>query len=303
MARGSTYPTYFLQALPVDPGTDLQASPELGASIESVLETARHAWPDVALPPERFLAYLAERVPLEGAPHEGLALLHHEDLYLACACQEGNEAAIVGFTAAHEETISTALASMKNVLSIEEEVRQRLYEKLFTGTDTRRPKISSYFGRGPLRAWIRAATVREAISLLRRHKREVLGNDDYITSLADLGDDPEMLHLKGLYRSVFQVAFAAAFKQLSSKDRTLLRYKYSDAASLEEIARIYGVHRATAARWLAQIRENLLIETRGAMAAELKATESELDSIFRVIQSKLDVSLAGQLEASDQSHR
>ncbi len=143
---------------------------------------------------------------------------------------------------------------------------------------------------------MRASTVREAISLARKSNRELLGKDEYIAGLPALEDDPEMVHLKGLYRKVFKAAFEEAFTQLSARDRTLLRYKYCDATTLDEIALLYRVHRATAARWLAQIREQLFSRTRELMKAELATSESELDSIMRVIQSKLDVSIADQLE-------
>lgn len=258
---------------------------------------ASAAWPSFELSTDVFLAYLAERVPFEAPVEEGLQSLHVADLYLACACSRRDEHAIACFEEAHTTTIAMALSGMGNLGSIEEEVRQRLREKLFVPSGAPPAKIAGYFGRGALRSWVRASAIREALSLVRKSKREVLGKDEYLAGLPSLADDPEMMHLKGLYRGVFKTAFEAAFAGLSARDRTLLRYKYCDASTLDEMASLYRVHRATVARWLADIRENLLAQTRERMKLELATSDSELDSIMRVIQSKLDISIADELEA------
>ena len=268
----------------------------LGAQLMVVLGDASEAWPEFDLPAGEFVAFLAERVSGEGAIDKQLQSLHCSDLYLTCACSKGDAAAIEAFDAQHGTTMAIALSAMKNLGSIEDEVRQRLHEKLFVGSASSPPRIVTYFGSGALRSWVRAATVREAISLARKGNREILGKDEYIASLPALEDDPEMMHLKGLYRKVFKSAFEQAFSQLSARDRTLLRYKYCDGSTLDDVATLYRVHRATAARWFAQIREQLFSKTRELMKAELATSESELDSIMRVIQSKLDVSIADQLE-------
>ncbi len=284
----------FLRALPVESHNDLLDGAAIGAELERVLVDCRKEWPEIVCPPELFLPYLAVRVRLEGPLGDALGALHLSDLYLACACQSGDDTAVASFSEYLGETMVAALHNMRDIGGLADEVLQRVREKLFVGGASP-AKIATYFGRGPLRSWVRAAVVREAISYLRSGKREILGADAFVQGLPSLDDDPVMQHLKRLYRDSFKVAFEAAFSDLSAKDRTLLRYKYCDATTLDDIALVYRVHRATAARWLAKIREDLLLGTRARMKDELKVSDGELDSIIGVIQSRLDVSIANGL--------
>ena len=58
---------------------------------------------------------------------------------------------------------------------------------------------------------------------------------------------------------------------------------------------MYGVHRATATRWLAQIRAQVLAETRRRLGEVLAVPARELDSVMDLVQSRLDVSLQRML--------
>ena len=62
-------------------------------------------------------------------------------------------------------------------------------------------------------------------------------------------------------------------------------------ATVAEIGTLYGVHRATAARWIAQIRETLLSRTRRAVGEALRLTGIELDSAMAKAAEHLDYSL------------
>ena len=68
------------------------------------------------------------------------------------------------------------------------------------------------------------------------------------------------------------------------------------ALGIDQIAAIYHVHRATAARQIKQAREKLVAATRERMRVALGIGETELDSIFRVLVSMADVTLREILE-------
>src|SRR5947208_12487863 len=68
-------------------------SGELQRALERMLAAGRAAWPKVHLAPERFEAFLEERVP-EGAAAAQVDALHAADLYLACACAQRDRAAL-----------------------------------------------------------------------------------------------------------------------------------------------------------------------------------------------------------------
>ena len=114
---------------------------------------------------------------------------------------------------------------------------------------------------------------------------------------ADYSDDPMLAELKARYRSELADAFRAALAELVPRDRTLLRYQMIDGLSIDEIGTIYRVHRATAARWLVGIRDKLVDNTRGRLAAKLGVDTQEAASIVRLVQSQLDVSVIRHLES------
>jgi RNA polymerase sigma-70 factor (ECF subfamily) len=65
-----------------------------------------------------------------------------------------------------------------------------------------------------------------------------------------------------------------------------------DGLNIDEIAALYQVHRATAARWLASARAQLLEKTRRRMSEQLQLKATETHAVFGLIQSQVDVSLS-----------
>jgi RNA polymerase sigma-70 factor (ECF subfamily) len=65
-----------------------------------------------------------------------------------------------------------------------------------------------------------------------------------------------------------------------------------DGASIDRIAAVHSVHRATAARWLERIRERLASGTRRLLQERLRVSRDELASLVRLIDSQLDLSLS-----------
>jgi RNA polymerase sigma-70 factor, ECF subfamily len=289
----------FLAAL-ADPAVDgAKAITDLDARLAEKLAAGQARWPGIDVAGPRFVGFLAERLPSHLPCGEGLAGLHAEDLYLTCACTDGVAGAVEQFEAAHRTAIDVALAGIDGGHALGDEVRQRVRAKLFLREGGAAPRIASYSGRGDLRSWVRATTIREAITILRAQGKEVLGHDEMIAAMPADADDPELAHLKQLYRAEFKAAFEHAFGALEAKDRLLLRYRFVDGANIDDIAAIYRVHRATAARWIADVRERLFTETRRRMTESLDVSPSEVDSIVRMIRSQLEASISGQLR--DQS--
>src|SRR5262249_42945161 len=93
------------------------------------------------------------------------------------------------------------------------------------------------------------------------------------------------------YGPAFKRAFQAALAELEPRERTLLRFQYVDDLTVDQIGALYHVHRATAARWVAQARERLGERTRLRLARELGTHDGGLTSILQIIQSHVDVSL------------
>ncbi len=262
----------------------------LEAVLDAHFEAGRAAWPDVAVAPERFVDHLARRLPPD-AGADALAALRGADLYLACACADGDTAAIAAFEARYFNEVDIASARMRASRDLAGEVKQWLRHTLFVGDETRAPAVADFAGRGDLRGWVRVTAVRELQRLLGKQKREVaVGDEGFLDALLP-AHDPEMSYVRERYRRELAEAVVAATEAAPARDRALLRYSTFDGLSIDEIGALYGVHRATAARWLASAREGILERTRAELARRLGMETPEVDSIIRLVRSRLEVSL------------
>jgi RNA polymerase sigma-70 factor (ECF subfamily) len=261
------------------------------------LSTARAAWPRVDLEGVRFIAHLARHLPADGSV-EALERLHLGDLYLACACADGLPLAHAAFEARVLPEVDSAVARMKLPPSTVDEVRQLVRQKMLApGPDTP-PKLAAYPGTGPLSAWVRAAALWLALDLQRqRSSHDSSGEDSTLSVLVDPGDDPELAYLKTTYRAEFNTAFAQALTFLAPRERNILRLKYLDGLSIDQLGALYGIHRATAARWVVGAQQALLEQTRRLLTERLRLTGSQLDSVLRLISSQLDVNLSRLLRS------
>jgi RNA polymerase sigma-70 factor (ECF subfamily) len=125
-----------------------------------------------------------------------------------------------------------------------------------------------------------------------------LGEDVLKQGLA-LGEDLQLSYLRREYGEQFKQAFEEAVTRLTPRERNLLRFRHIDGLSSDALAATYGVHRATAARWVTAARERLATETRRLMMARLGVGRADLQSIMRLIQSQLDISIRRCLGPGD----
>ena len=115
---------------------------------------------------------------------------------------------------------------------------------------------------------------------------------DTLFERALAGDDHELLRRKEAYRQLFRRAFDSAVSSLSVHDRLLIRQHFCDGLTLDEMANLHRVHRATAARQLAKIRDKLFEQTRAVFEAELAVDPREFAELMQLIASQLDASIS-----------
>ena len=75
------------------------------------------------------------------------------------------------------------------------------------------------------------------------------------TPIADSAPEGKLDRARWL--SCLEHGLAHALERLSPRERNVLRMHYGHALSIDAIGRVYGVHRATVARWLSTARESL----------------------------------------------
>jgi RNA polymerase sigma-70 factor, ECF subfamily len=278
--------TEVLAHLPEEHRAAAAACAGLEARLERIVAEARTAWPELELDLGKYLRHLAARLARTVSFEQALDRVHAADLYLACACSDAAPGAIAAFEKRFAPGIRASLARFAPA-DVVDEVCQQLMAKLFAGQP---PHIDKYEGRGELAAWAQITATRDAYKLLGRQR----GRTSEIDALADLAievDDPELETLKQSYRAHFKRAFQIAFAELAPRDRNILRLEYLDGLNIDKIGAMYGVHRATVARWRTQARTDLFKRTRKVFEQELKVGGREFDSIVRLIESQLEVSL------------
>jgi RNA polymerase sigma-70 factor (ECF subfamily) len=252
--------------------------------LRGLVEAARAEHPEVCVDELAFAAHLGA-VTAPGAGAAELASLRAADLWLALGCAQGDPRALRVFDHQFLGALPRLVARLRLDRAAIDELGQVLRERLLVGAP--QPRIATYAGTGPLEAWVAAAAVRTALNLRRQAAPAARAARDQESSLPAAGLDPELGYLKARYRRDFEQAFEEALISLPASDRGLLKLHYLDGLTLDQLARTRGVHRATAARWLAAAREALLGATRASLCARLRLSEREFDSLLGLVRSQL----------------
>jgi RNA polymerase sigma-70 factor (ECF subfamily) len=105
------------------------------------------------------------------------------------------------------------------------------------------------------------------------------------------GQDADLLVIKSRYLPAIQVALENGLRTLSARDKAILRFHFIDGMTIDALGAVYRVHRATAARWLVDIRKRLFESVRQQLAIDLRTTPSEFWSLLNAVGSDLQVSL------------
>ena len=272
--------------------------------LEAACTLAEAAFPAVRIAPAAFGAWLAQRDAgreLLAAAADETAAPRAAELWLACAVALGDAAAMRAFEERYVAPLGTTLARMRLADAELDEVKQLVRAKLLVKGEGSGAKIEEYAGRGRLSGLVQVVATREALSLLRRRRNDVADDGDLAAPLADAavaGDDPGLEALKGRYRVAFRAAFAEAVGVLTPTQRNLLRMHLLGGVTLEQLASVHGVHRASIVRWLKEARDVVLAATRAALGKTLGVRADELASLHALAESRLDASIERLLRSS-----
>lgn len=211
-----------------------------------------------------------------------------EDARLAIGCVRGDAAALAAFDARCQPVIAATVRSFGDADFVSE-VAQLVRHRLLI-SENGPPAITEYGGKGPLMKYVQAIAVRTALNLLQATTRRgpMLG-DEALLETPSGADDPELAAIKLRFRAEFKEAFAAAMAALDETSRSALRLHYLDGLTLANLGALYGWSVPTASRRVAAARTRLLEATRTLMGERLRLSPRELDSVMRLIESRLSV--------------
>jgi RNA polymerase sigma-70 factor (ECF subfamily) len=262
--------------------------PPSTAQLQAAAEKARAVCPGATLELPAFAAHLEAC----GADAEALGQ-HGADLYLAAACAAADRAALRWFDRQMLPTLDGVLARMRIGDAARDEVQQQLRVMLLTGERT----IVRYSGRSSLATWLRSvlqhaiSNQRRALASEERHI-ERYSLDHILVARPDAETDA----IKHRYGVDFQSALEDSLAALSARSKEILRLYYLGGLNIDGIAAQRGVHRATAARWLAGIRSVVLSNLRARLATTVRPTSSAFRSLVTVIRDDLELDVSALLE-------
>jgi RNA polymerase sigma-70 factor (ECF subfamily) len=263
---------------------------DLERLVTSIVRRVTAAWSELHVDLESFVAHLGKLLQADelGSTPD----LAYEDLYLAFACSTGQRDALGIFERDYSADFATATARMRLTPERAEDARQQLWLKLFVGHDGP-PRILEYSGRGGLRPWFRVVAMRALLDDIRRAGRAPeAASDEWALEIPSSSDDPEVQYLKEMYGHEFRRAFEHALSELGVEDRNALRSYYAEHMTIDAMAVAFGIHRATAARRVERARQNLVQATRAVLADRLALTTQALESVIRMVESNLHISVA-----------
>jgi RNA polymerase sigma-70 factor (ECF subfamily) len=274
---------------------ELLAVPEVEARLRELVETGRRALPEARVTDAQWAAFLARHLVV-GAAARMLEELRADDAHLALACLGGHPAAHRRLDERLRSVAGQALAGMRLGPSRTDELVQSVRTKLLVG-DGAEAKLATYGGRGPLDAWLRVSLARSALSMLRSPDPRS-GDAGELDDLHG-DDDPRLAALRARCGPLLKRAVEQAARELPAPDRALLRLHFLDGLTIDDLAAVYHVHRATAARRLARARNTLTEKARARAMEALGVQEEELASLMGVMLSRLDVTLHRVLDSSE----
>jgi RNA polymerase sigma-70 factor (ECF subfamily) len=155
------------------------------------------------------------------------------------------------------------------------------------------PLFDTYSGRSDLGGWLRAIVVHEGVRRSKKQRREVTPE-----GLEELPmPDVELSALKGAYGPQFTQALSSAFAALTVEQRNLLRQSFLDGLSIDVLAKLLDVHRATAARRVQAARQALVDGVRAKLKESLKLGDETVDELITL--GNLEQSLSGILRKTN----
>jgi RNA polymerase sigma-70 factor (ECF subfamily) len=290
MSDGAVLEDVFLAALDADARPRFDRGGALAATLGQLRAAALAGYPEIAVDAATFAAELARRLGRAATP-EQLARVRADHVHLAIACAAGDERAIRRFEVELIDEVDATAGRLRARTDQADEVRGQVRRILFVSEPERPAAMREYSGRGDLRSYLRVIATRELVRMINKGHREVGVDDDAFLDMLSPASDPELGYLREHYRADVDAAMRAALAALDDQARALLRYSVVDGWTVDRIGALYGVHRATAARRIAAARAQLGVAIRAELAARLAITTDEVDSIVRLVQSRVDVSI------------
>jgi RNA polymerase sigma-70 factor (ECF subfamily) len=249
---------------------------------------------------EEFARELGRRLGASADPViVALEKCHAADVYLAIAASRGDSNAIrIMEKTCIRDAVRSAARKTSATADQLNEVIQRTCRLMLVDEPPRVAACRNFNGSSTLRRYLTIVATRELVRIIKRAREsEPLEEHQLITSLVP-ASDPVIMMLRHRHRDDVDASFRVALGKLSDRASALLRFKLVRHWSIGQIASFYGKSIPTTHRWIAEARDELAGHVRAEVARRLNIPIVEVDSIVRLVQSQIDLSLGGASPAS-----
>lgn len=237
-------------------------------SAADVIREASERWPALAAS----LATLADDASLDATL---CARAHAADVLLARLCLAGDPAALAILERTSLAPAASLLERRRFARSLVDEGLQLARLRLLTtGPQGGAPALVGYSGDGPLARFVEIVASHAVLGLKQQGER------DPVELVADFvaAGKPDSAHALASREvsDLLKVAVRDAIAELSPRQRALLRFSIIEAKNYDALAKVYGVSRATVARWMSEARAVVAERVRAQLAPALGERSDDL---------------------------
>jgi RNA polymerase sigma-70 factor (ECF subfamily) len=258
------------------------------ASLREAWRAGRERWPAVGLGFELFTSHVAALRADGDAPSDEDLAHHGPDIFLVAACLANEGRALAALERDFLVPLPGIVRAVDSSPAFGMEVAQSLRERLLCPPEFR---LRRYSGSGTLAGWLRVAAKRLAVDLKRRDGVSLRQMDHLQTALTRSQRDPEWELVHRRFRQPLETAMRAAIDALAARDRMVLRLYLIRGENIGTIGRMYGVHRATVARWIVAAQRAIIDAITKRLQNELGFSAEECQSLARDFKSGLSFTL------------
>jgi RNA polymerase sigma-70 factor (ECF subfamily) len=240
----------------------------------ALYRSADHRFGDLTPPTSAVAAYLES--------------LHVEDLALACACADGQEAAWEHFVLTYRQDLRRAGCAITGDSS-GTELADSLYAELYGLAEKageRRSLFAYFHGRSKLSTWLRAVLSQRHVDTVRGRRRADQLDDESAERLADPKVEPPPDPKRARYKALLSKALLAATSALDPGLRFRLAAYYLQGLTLAQIGRVTGEHEATVSRKLDKARRELRSAVERVLRREFRLPDAQVEAC---LESALEV--------------
>ena len=298
MVTGSTFSSTIVRVWPpariaADQTAEL-AYIAKGVTEDDLAKEGYAHWPTVVLGANGCAAAIAA---WRGQPNASTTATSYRDLYIASAlvlrCPNAAEVFDDFYVSSRATRIKQTGLAASLLPDVVQVVREKIYAKLTT-----LEAVSSVVKNGDLLGLTTIIAQRTAIDFLRRASRTPTAFADdaaVFERLLVTHQTPASALSREQTRAQLREALAHSLQALSERDRAILRLHFLHGMKIDAIGELYDVHRATIARWIVRICD----EVRDGCKSHLSqsATTSDLAHLLGVLQSSISTGFLGLRDA------